>query len=700
MFTDVDLLPVYNKLYDLNLSEEEIEKISTLVDKLDGTHFVYNFLANQTLVRLYPSTVSWKRRASVEMLPFDKETGGVKGYDGGRFENTYLTKHLPCYTIDRENEAFIIKNIEVLKLDKIDQNAINACVTILSTKNKEVPLIVDGDLNLLKKKCKEAFSNSFFYERHLRKDLEDLNVPEFLNWTFGTKLERTLQPQELRNQDLSYIFQIVEVSEHNNVRIVVAKRPNASYYSQWSATTYIIADEKQDCYNYLDIGRQFYRAPNKIADGYHTLSCDSSIKQFPKLFLLNKDVKAALEESVFTDIENRNIEKPVVLVDSITMETAIKQQERREEIATKKKNQKKKLVLKFKEKVDQLLKDGGKLSINGIKIEPHSIEYEGQKLVCSSISLYSIVNQFSRYRDIDSINFDSLSEAFFNGIGIEIERAHSGNTISGSIGDVSFIVENRVKKNVNGHTVRTVYINNYKVKKNEVGDILSRGLCFEKQEVFDDFIHQVSKCSLFLHKYLNEGIQLRVRDDYRNKNIKFKIPLVRKNNKNYIVLDNKEYGVSDSNKLIRLSSSLYMHDIINTLLNPKVVRIDGPDDIAFIIAKGEELHRADKDKNKKLIEHVENLFNLEISEIVVNGKRRRGYIIAGNMSQYFLDIGRTDKESFFDNLRVYSYPEMQYVCMIDKGVEQTGPSHLVNRIYALHNDSLIARDIKTLNQIN
>jgi len=79
MFTDVDLLPVYNKLYDLNLSEEEIEKISTLVDKLDGTHFVYNFLANQTLVRLYPSTVSWKRRASVEMLPFDKETGGVKG---------------------------------------------------------------------------------------------------------------------------------------------------------------------------------------------------------------------------------------------------------------------------------------------------------------------------------------------------------------------------------------------------------------------------------------------------------------------------------------------------------------------------------------------------------------------------------------------------------------------------------------------
>jgi len=97
---------------------------------------------------------------------------------------------------------------------------------------------------------------------------------------------------------------------------------------------------------------------------------------------------------------------------------------------------------------------------------------------------------------------------------------------------------------------------------------------------------------------------------------------------------------------------------------------------------------------------VENLFNIEVKEISVGPQSYRGYIINGKLSTYFLDIGNTDKENIWDRLRVFSYPDMQFTCIIDKSVQQTGPSNLINRIYALHNDSLISRDVTTLQKAN
>ena len=314
--------------------------------------------------------------------------------------------------------------------------------------------------------------------------------------------------------------------------------------------------------------------------------------------------------------------------------------------------------------------------------------------------MVDLVEQYAGYRGLDDFNFDTVSADFFGEIEKQILNSWETKTWSGKIGEIEFNLENKVSKNKAGSTMRLVYINGYKVKKDEVGEIIKRGLCYDEQAVFDGFCHQVSKCSLKLHKYLNEGVQLKVYDDYKSKYINFKIPLVRKSGKNFIVLDGEEYGVSDSNRLIKLNETRQMHDAINTLLNPKIVRIDGPTDIAHIINKGEELHEQDKNKNKQLIEKVEKLFKIEVATITNNGERQRGYVIDGKMAKYFLDIGRTDRETIFDRLRVFSYPDMAYVCMIDKTVQQTGPSNLINRIFALHNDSLVARDISTLNQTN
>lgn len=701
MQTDVTLLPVYNKLYDLNLSEAEVEKITTKVDNLESSKYSYSFVANETLVRLYPRDKYWRRAKNVELIPYDKDEDEVK--NGDWFINNTLLKHVPCYNMEDFDQEFIFKDIDVLKLDDEDKEMFPAAASLLKDtlkKGDKIETAIVSSVEDLKERLRERFLNSFVAERYITNKTRGLEVnpAQLIGWAFDIKLTPGNSPGRLRN-DSDFVYQFTEIGEDDNVRIGIAMRKTSSFYRQHVDTAIMVADCDNAVYDYMDKDRQFYASEDDVPTG--DWRSNEAIHTLPKLFLLNEDVHPPEAEEVFVDIANRNTDKEALLVDSLMLETVIKRFQRRDMVAQNKEQQKEVLKTKFKKKLDKINQDDDdetSISLNGIKMSKHTIEYGGQTLSCDQIKVYDLVERYAGYRGLDDLNFDTLSDDFFHRLTNDVERSYSSKEWTGKIGEIDYNLELKCSRNKAGANMRLVYMNGYKIKKDEVGDIARRALCYEDQEVFDGFCHQVSKCSLKLHKYLNEGIHLKVTDDYRNQRINFKIPLIRKSGKNFIVLDDKEYGVADSNRLIRLQEASHMHDAINTLLNPKVVRIDGPDDIAHIIRKGEELHEQDKDKNKKLIEKVENLFGIEVTSITTNGTRQRGYVIDGKMSKYFLDIGRTDKETVFDRLRVFSYPDMAYVCMIDKTVQQTGPSNLINRIFALHNDSLVARDVNTLNQ--
>lgn len=699
MQTDVTLLPVYNKLYNLDLSEAEVEKIQTKIDTLAPTKYSYSFIANNTLVRLYPKDRYWRRHNNVELIPYNKETKTTSLDD--KFINDVLVKNLPCYNMDEFDQDYIFKDFDVLKLDDDDKEMLPVAAQLLGKeKNKNgttVSKIIDS-VEDIKEMVREKYLNTFMSKSYLDSMVkgDTVSIIKVLGWAYDMDVSAGANPGRVRDT-LSYIYQFTEVAEKNNIRLAIGTRATRNFYRQHQDTTVLIADCDNPVYDYLDKDRQFYMGQNNIPT-HHSRS--DAVGTMPKIFLLNEDVKPAQAEEVFIDIENRNTDKEVMLVDSMMLETVIKRFQRRDTVLETKEKQKETLKSKFKKKLEALDDTGNSLNLNGVKLTKNSLEYAEQKLSCDQVKMVDLVEQYAGYRGLDDFNFDTVSADFFGEIEKQILNSWETKTWSGKIGEIEFNLENKVSKNKAGSTMRLVYINGYKVKKDEVGEIIKRGLCYDEQAVFDGFCHQVSKCSLKLHKYLNEGVQLKVYDDYKAKYINFKIPLVRKSGKNFIVLDGEEYGVSDSNRLIKLNETRQMHDAINTLLNPKIVRIDGPTDIAHIINKGEELHEQDKNKNKQLIEKVEKLFKIEVATITNNGERQRGYVIDGKMAKYFLDIGRTDRETIFDRLRVFSYPDMAYVCMIDKTVQQTGPSNLINRIFALHNDSLVARDISTLNQTN
>ena len=81
-------------------------------------------------------------------------------------------------------------------------------------------------------------------------------------------------------------------------------------------------------------------------------------------------------------------------------------------------------------------------------------------------------------------------------------------------------------------------------------------------------------------------------------------------------------------------------------------------------------------------------------KVVVEGSTIPGYVVNGNIRSYFV-------EADLDNInrcRVYSYPDMRYICIVDKTPDQQeGVDAIVNRLYALKNDSMLATQISTLN---
>jgi hypothetical protein len=679
MRTEVRLLPVYNHLYNLGLTDEQLEKIIKKESLMKDSPFVYNFIANETLVRIETKTNYWGKKNNIELSPVELNIESA------------LVSNCPCYSISYGNTEYILK-FDILALDEEETANVIQCLQLTEENN-----LVVNDVESLKDVIKNKYKNKFFTTENVndicRGAESKPDTVTFFKWVLNMSKE-TSQKANPGTDLPRHIGQIVEVYEKNNIRLSKAIR-ESSYIDRYkNSSLFFIADVKNEIYNYLDVGRTFYVNSRGISSWARTIE---ELKYTPKLFMLDNTVIISPNEDVYKEIEGRYADKKAVLLDTFSVESVIRRLERKK--LSKSQEEQKLIILKKKvlSKVDEL-EEGGSLKLNGILFNKEKIEYSGQVLQCEGINVAKVLAHFATYRKLEDINFDNVTDTFIQGVENSVVYAPSTKKIKGILGEVTFTLENRINVNQNGVKTRYIYINNHRVKRDEISQILNRALCFETQKAFNSFVSQVSKCSLELHKYLNNGIELSVSDDYTSKNIFFKIPLLRASGKNYIFINNKKYGVSNTNALINMARFTRMHEVINTLLNPKVVRIDGPDDIADIIRKGEELHQKDKNKNREMIERVEKIFNLEIEEVKVSGVSSRGYIINGKMSQYFLDIGKTDKETIFDRLRVYSYPDMQYVCMLDKSVKQTGPSNLVNRIFALHNDSMVAKEITTLNQ--
>jgi hypothetical protein len=262
-----------------------------------------------------------------------------------------------------------------------------------------------------------------------------------------------------------------------------------------------------------------------------------------------------------------------------------------------------------------------------------------------------------------------------------------------SVGGVSINVETRGKLG---------YINGTRINVKELLPVLRRASCFTTTEDFDTFLKGVSKLSLKIHRYIANGIIFSVHippaglnAGYSVKSANVKLILERHDPHTYVKLGAHLCRVTDINKLLSLSNkgSMPLLELYN-ILAKSVVLPEDPGFLNQLVEEGKKEYLNAKAKSKKLLEEAAGAVSARFGTYHIKGSGSiQGYQVVGKKDTYYVTC---DPEA--DNPespKVYR-GSGEYVCIVDTSQKQVGFDAVVNRLYALKNDTLLAKQIHTL----
>lgn len=427
---------------------------------------------------------------------------------------------------------------------------------------------------------------------------------------------------------------------------------------------------KDPLYNYIDAGRKLLALSTYTKKNAADFIFSDDIEDFPALEIIDWLYNST----------NHEVERMLTSTDIkfITKQYAEHLQKKHTE-----EKEEEELVKKLKTKIESL-NNNKTLNINGVTITKNSITYANQVLeIYDSPSwAYIFMKKLSYAYALDKLNWDIIFDAFIANV--------SNKETSGKIGEVLYTIKIKETTNSLGISSTKIYLNDYRINKEEVEDCLRRAVCYTNQEDFDSFLSNVSSCSLKFHRYLQNGVNFMV-DGLKGEVLYLNFPLERIKNLMYIHLGNKLIKIHDTNKFINLSKNRSLGAVIDALLGKGIVENVTKDDIKYILDEAKSSYEQSVERSKKLLEETEKTLNLtkKIDIVMKNEVTiKEGYIIQGKLRTYAVDN---------KDCKVYDYPSGRYICIVDKSTSQVGADKLINRLYALTNDSAIAKEVHTLN---
>jgi hypothetical protein len=472
---------------------------------------------------------------------------------------------------------------------------------------------------------------------------------------------------------------IENVYEKDNTRLAILRFNVKNYYGTSLYRKIVLLGHKDTLFNYADAGKVLLIAK------YNTYGANS--EQIRKNSLLGKavfiDENTTVPERRVIDYMMEHLRgNDTHLLDDAAVKLFVKKCAEEDLRAQQETDAKRILQDKLSKRLKSLT-DNKTILLNNMTISRDNITYEGQELSLEKKNwVIPFLRDLTAYYDFDEINFDTVFEQFIT--------SNSFSSAKGKIGEVAFDIN--IKKYTNkNHVESTIcYINNKRINRLEIGDCLRRALCYTTQDDFNDFIANVSSCSLKFHRYLQSGLEYEVRGLRSSEGFHFKLPLERRKNSMYIVLGEYEFRVRNTNKVIDLQKSRDLGEIIEALLNPKFV--EGLELVhAKDLIKLAKIEYSDSiKKSEQLLNETEKTLkltkqkNITMAQVTVP----EGYIVNGKLRKYVV--------SNSDKCEVYEYPTGRYICIIDKSTSQVGKDKLINRLYALSNDRALAHDIHTL----
>jgi hypothetical protein len=471
----------------------------------------------------------------------------------------------------------------------------------------------------------------------------------------------------------------------NDSRLVIARRTD--YVSKFFL--FKIDTSFEHYYNYCDPGSYFITNFFGKSSNYRdTMSYAYRWQNEPNLRAMLERLAPCSQEVKYDDLKdissiNKFIPENTEVITLETLDRARKREAREEERKSKEKSAIKLKTEKYEKFLENLSDDSPK-SLAEMEIYKSYIKYQTQVLRSDLITPKEILS-YLIFKTARTLNYDEYFNLFIEGISKNLIENKKADNVT--IGDINLTLSEKGYR---------YFINDIRINKNEIEEILRRASCFTKVDDYNNLLNRVNSCSLRISDYLNKGITAQVYSLIRDKNMDINIPMVRKDNKNYLRIQNKYYKIKDTNNLIkRLEGNNRVawreKDRISVLLDSKFIEPIPMKDIAPLIKEGKARIDNAREKSKKLLDKVCKQFNIEYKEKAFQDKN--GFIVEGKKDTYFVEFNpHTDKGG-----KVYRVSTGNYVCIVDKTPDkQAGVDNVVNRIFALKNDSVMASNIRTL----
>jgi len=457
----------------------------------------------------------------------------------------------------------------------------------------------------------------------------------------------------------NHLFRIEKVIEAKNgcVRIALIKRAETEDHR------IMFTNSRQEQFNYIDEGRYY-------TDQYNGMNFFDM-------------------EMTLSEIERFNDE--LERSDTINLPRHISQKYcsdyvKKKELKAKLEEAQEKKKEELKDTITDVFRKKGEIKISDVLITKSGFaEYKERKIGIKGLDILSILKQKFVIEDLSEAELDF--NALLENICADWELHINKETWGAEIWLGKFPVKLTRKGNC-------FYVNNFRINKAEVKEVLQRGICFEEYSQYETLLSEVSKCSIKIHNLLSAGLIITFYSQYGNEiwsnNIPLKLFLTREKNRHFLTLGEKRIQIKNINGLMPLQESgrekrnyAYIEKLLlqNTQINVE--------EVPLLLKQGLCEYREAIKRSEELLQEAITTLHIKKANVNLgNHADEKGYIVEGKLRSYFVS----------ENLKIYTYPELKYICVIDKARADStiGKDKLVSRLYALSNDNLIINEVHTL----
>lgn len=642
MYTRIalDNLKTYGEIYNFDITNDDVTHLKEIINIYNGQlycRYNYRYLSSGKLL-----SVSFQPMPkNSDSYPIDVEIDGD------------ATKR-------KATSSFTVGNITVAKATLQDLNIIQQTMPMMhGIRDKELQF---ADIKAYANRLANLFKQGGVYDLSLQHIKALYTLFGKTDQEYHSHWDKFVDGKAKAEYETipGFIQHIVDVLQlSNDVRLAFYTKQYGNAYrhgNPYLSFKMYTTTPDDACYNYTD--------PNVF---FSHMSSTTALPQ-----IMYPDANYTLPKIIEMIDEHRQGTKFLVLERAI-LEQLERTWVRKKLVQAAEQEAVRKLEQKIGARIEGLIK-GEQFTFNDITFTKDMMRYEEQILQFSELNVHQFLTKHVGAFNETSLNFDTILDRWVNAI----IAKQKGNGIIGQIPIKLHVKSSRI------------YVNDIRINKVELPIVLRQALIYDDLDEYNAYCTSISQCSLKVHEALANGVIIAARDPVYDKQITLKLVLTREKNRNYIVSGDKRWKLSDTNAILNLSKAYAMEHVINVLLSDAVYGLTGTD-IRIIFESGSKLLLEQVNLEKALLQTA--ITQLNITEqnniLCANGKNISGYIVPGKLRQYIVEK---------NTCRVFEHPTGRYLCMVDKGHQKSTLSTLVNRFYALSNDSKLSKEIVTLNE--